>query len=249
MQLLELTLGTTAENLALDEALLELCNADMSESTGPNHGVLRFWELPSLGVVVGRATKLREEVNVEMCRELDVPIYRRVSGGMSIVAGPGCLMYTIVAPHPPSVGSDINAIHNVVLQTLARPLIQTTGRDVTHVGTSDLAIAAADGTLKKFSGNSLRMARNAFLYHGTLLYDFDLSLISKCLKQPPRSPNYRQGRLHSDFVTNISTPPQSLRESIANAWDARDNLVQWPETRTAELVAQRYSLESWNRGR
>ena len=44
-------------------------------------------------------------------------------------------------------------------------------------GTSDLAI----GDLK-FSGNSARCRRRWLLYHGTLLYDFPLSLVAQCLQ-------------------------------------------------------------------
>ena len=39
----------------------------------------------------------------------------------------------------------------------------------------------------KFSGNSARCRRRWLLYHGTLLYDFPLALVARCLKMPPRA--------------------------------------------------------------
>ena len=41
------------------------------------------------------------------------------------------------------------------------------------------------------------------LYHGTVLYDFNLELIDECLTMPPRVPDYRASRDHRDFVTNL----------------------------------------------
>ena len=50
---LDLTLPTAAENLALDEALLE-----EAEAGPPTAETLRFWQSPRPIVVVGRSSKL-----------------------------------------------------------------------------------------------------------------------------------------------------------------------------------------------
>ena len=41
-------------------------------------------------------TKLAAEVNVAACETKGIPIYRRCSGGGTVVQGPGCLNYTLV---------------------------------------------------------------------------------------------------------------------------------------------------------
>ena len=69
---------------------------------------------------------------------------------------------------------------------------------VRHVGISDLALGD-----RKFSGNSLRAKRRHFLYHGTLLYDFPLSVVGRYLARPPREPEYRGGRGHAEFLVNL----------------------------------------------
>src|SRR6187200_1117199 len=91
MKLLELTLPTPEENLALDEALLEEAEAGKAADE-----VLRLWEMPEKVVVVGRSSQVGEEVNLEAVAEAQVPVLRRCSGGAAIVAGPGCLMYSVV---------------------------------------------------------------------------------------------------------------------------------------------------------
>lgn len=244
MHLLDLTLSTPAENLALDEALLDACQRGQL----PPHGVLRFWESAEPIVVVGRGSRVAEDVRLDVCRARGIPILRRVSGGLSIVSGPGCLMYAVVAPQPVGTPGDINVVHQHVLSTVAQGL-QSIGLPVQIAGISDLAIVSPDGGLRKVSGNSLRMSRRHFLYHGALLYNFDLPLISQLLRQPPRSPEYRAGRRHDAFVTNLGSDCQSLRRAIARAWQAKNNLQEWPQQATNDLVASRYSDGEWNLSR
>ena len=62
MKFLELTLPTPELNLALDEALLN----DAEARNEPTE-VLRLWESPTQIVVIGRASKIAEEVNLSQC--------------------------------------------------------------------------------------------------------------------------------------------------------------------------------------
>ncbi len=91
MRSIDLTLTTPAENLALDEALL-----DWAEDENPEWEFVRVWESPQPIVVVGRSSRVNEEVHAQRCAELAIPILRRSSGGAAVVAGPGCLMYAVV---------------------------------------------------------------------------------------------------------------------------------------------------------
>jgi lipoate-protein ligase A len=214
MFLLDLTLPTPAENLALDEALLEA--AEAGELAGET---LRLWESPQPIVVLGRSSRLADEVNMAACQARNIPILRRSSGGTAIVAGPGCLMYALVLSYDcrPHLRA-IDAAHCFVLETIAAAL-RPFAPDIDHRGTSDLAIGD-----QKCSGNSMRCKRDHFLYHGTLLYDFPLELITQCLTTPPRQPDYRQGRPHGDFVTNLPLPAITLRGAIQAAFAADDAL-------------------------
>jgi lipoate-protein ligase A len=78
MKLLDLTLLSTAENLACDEALLDAAEA------GTGDEVLRFWEPREHFVVVGYANKVATEVNVAACETRGIPILRRCSGGGTV---------------------------------------------------------------------------------------------------------------------------------------------------------------------
>jgi lipoate-protein ligase A len=236
VKLLDLTLPTPADNLALDEALLE-----QAESGEGASEVLRLWESPEPIVVVGRSSCVAVEVDQQYCDRSEIPIFRRSSGGAAVVAGPGCLMYAVVLSydHHPQLQM-ISQAHCYAIGMLAaavRPLVP----DASCCGTSDLAIGS-----RKFSGNSMRCKRTHLLYHGTLLYDFRLELISACLKQPPRQPEYRQGRPHEEFVTNLPASADQLRAALASAWNVEGCLGSWPQEQTHELVESRYSQSSWN---
>ena len=84
MRLLDLTLDTVAGNLALDEALLQ--NAESRPEGGDE--VLRLWESPQHAVVVGRSSRVAEEVDILACRAGGVPVFRRCSGGAAVAIGP-----------------------------------------------------------------------------------------------------------------------------------------------------------------
>ena len=236
MELLDLTLATPAENLALDEALL-----DEAEQSEQPRECLRLWESDRPMVVVGRNSRVDLEVHEDACRAADVPVLRRTSGGCAIVAGPGCLMYAVVLSYElrPELRM-LDVAHRFVLETIAaglRPLLPSVERR----GTSDLAL----GELK-FSGNSLRCRRKALLYHGTLLYDFPLELVSKYLKMPPRQPDYRGDREHREFIVNLPMGAGTLRERLTAAWNATTPRNEWPQERVQQAVAERYGQEHWN---
>jgi lipoate-protein ligase A len=247
MRRLELTLPTPAENVALDEALL-----DWAEDENPRWEFLRIWESPQPIVVVGRSSRVHQEVDEAACRERGIPILRRASGGAAIVAGPGCLMYAVVLSYTvhPELKSNVPGAHAFVLRRIAdslRPLAADRG-DVAHAGNSDLVLhdRSAPSQQQKFSGNSLRAKRTHFLYHGTLLYDFDLQLIEHCLRTPPRQPEYREKRSHREFVTNFPTSRQELIASLDRTWPTEGELKNWPASRVAALATERFNRDSWN---
>ena len=237
MKLLDLTLATTEENLALDEALLET-----AESSAAPEECLRLWESPRPAVVVGRASRVEEEVCVPYCREAGIAILRRCSGGAAVVIGPGCLMYAVVlnCDQRPALRM-IEQAHQFVLDRISCALARCQ-LDVHFQGTSDLTVGD-----RKISGNSLRCKRGSLLYHGTILYQFSPELIERCLKTPPRQPEYRRGRSHRAFTSNVSLTSEQIRAVLPADWPIEGPLVDWPTTLTARLAAERYARDEWNR--
>lgn len=238
MLLLDLTLPTAAENLALDEALLDSVDEDPAAPE-----LLRLWENPHHAVVLGRSCRAADEVDLRECAAASVPVLRRTSGGGTVVIGPGCLMYSLRLSYslrPPM--RMLDRAHQQVLETTAAAINGLLPAvTVQPQGTSDLTVGDY-----KVSGNSLRCKRNYLLYHGTLLYDFDLPRVSRWLKPPPREPDYRGHRPHGEFVRNLPLPAAQLKQALIAAWHADEVPLAWPQALTSQLLATRYSRNDWN---
>ena len=224
-----------ADHLAMDEAaLLQADQGTMGES-------LRLWEFSRQVVVLGRSSKVQYEVDLPYCQQMDVPVLRRCSGGASIVGGPGCLMYSVVINLDRQ--RELRKIDQAHTYVMSRVLaaVQNQVPDASLQGTCDLTIGG-----KKFSGNSLRIARSHLLYHGTILYAVDLDLIANCLAEAPRQPEYRDGREHRDFVTNVSLDPNALGHAIAENFDASVVLTELPLDQIRRLREERYDDPAWH---
>ena len=224
-RLLDLTLPSPIENLALDEALLD----ELNEVGGDP--VLRFWESGRHFVVMGPSCRLMDDVHVDTCEADGVPVLRRASGGGTVLQGPGCLSYALVLPltlHPQL--ANICGTNQFILERMAGALHRWEP-DTVFLGISDLAIGG-----KKISGNAQRRKRNALLFHGTILYAMQGALVARYLKQPARQPEYRENRPHGAFLRTIDASPVHLKQAIAKAWGADGPLEVWPEARMVESI-------------
>ena len=238
MHFLDRTLPSPAENLALDEALL------LEAEAGTGGEVLRLWEWPSPAVVLGAGGQLAVDVDEAACAEDGIPVLRRASGGGTVLLGRGCLLFSLILNYetaPPL--ADITTSYRYILDRVSDAL-RSVHSQIERAGISDLAVAG-----RKFSGNAQQRKRAHVLHHGTLLYDFDLDAIGRYLRTPERQPEYRRGRSHRDFVMNLPADADTLKRLLREEWGANEELVDWPEARVAELVAEKYAREDWVRRR
>ena len=236
MQLLHYTHPTAAGNLAIDEALL-----DYAEANEDHPELLRLWEPNQTMVVLGRSSPVEIETNRSYCEANQIEIIRRCSGGQTIVTGPGCLMYAVLLDYRrrPELRM-LDRAHEFVIGKM-KTAIQTLGIPVGMKGTSDLTFQG-----RKFSGNALRCKRNWLIYHGTLLCDFDLNLSAKCLGKPIREPDYREGRSHLEFLTQLPTTTEKLSEAITSEWSSGPRAESWPRELTTNLMQLKYQQDEWN---
>src|SRR5262245_56337617 len=91
MKYLDLSFADPAANLACDEALLEFFEAEM-----PDEGILRVWEPTDYFIVLGHSNRLSSEVDLSVSMEKEIPVLRRISGGGTVLQGPGCLNYSVI---------------------------------------------------------------------------------------------------------------------------------------------------------
>lgn len=233
MRCLDLSLIAPEENLALDEALL-----DQAETTG--HEVLRFWESPVYFVVLGFSSPIQKDVHLDYCQNQKIPVFRRSSGGGTVVQGPGCLNYALILNMKtrPELRS-LNRTNQMIMEHHKKNLDQI----LSSVQTAGITDLIHNG--KKFSGNAQRRKKDFLLFHGTFLYQFDVDMMKKCLKIPERQPDYREGRSHADFTSNIPLRASKIRETIQSSWkaDAPFDLTQLPAL--APSLQARYLNPTW----
>lgn len=201
------------ENILFDEVLLALAEKGLSGE------VLRLWEFSSVCIVLGRTSKVVEEVRLDNVLFDHIPVLSRSSGGGTVVQGKGCLNYSLVLskekyPKIADLGKSYSFILNKIILILKKLNIDAVFRPI-----SDLAFAANE---KKISGNAQKRGRRFILHHGTLLYDFDISLMERYLEMPPRVPDYRCNRAHSEFVSNIPVSYNSIREGFIKEFDINE---------------------------
>ena len=100
---------------------------------------------------------------------------------------------------------------------------------------------------RKFSGNAQQRKRDHLLHHGTLLFDFDATLVERYLKLPPRQPEYRAGRPHSAFLCNLSFTAAELKQRLRHVWTADEETTDWPRDLVDQLCAEKYDRADWTR--
>ena len=232
MILKDISLPSPEENILLDEALFVLAD---KEGGGE---VLRFWESLTTFIVLGRIGREHDDVDLAAAKRDKISVLRRTSGGGTVVQGPGCLNYTLVLSKDinPAL-ADLRKSYQWILSKVMAAL-KTLDVEAAFHPISDLALTSNQ---KKFSGNAQHRGKNFILHHGTILYDFDLNVVSKYLKMPKDIPEYRRGRPHADFVTNIPVNPKLFKQALANifAVKAQENqLTSREEEALASLRAK-----------
>lgn len=241
VEILDQTYPTPAENLACDEAILDWIDGE-PPLDGRSGGMLRFFESPVPFVVVGYGNRTASEVNLAACQDAGIAVFRRVSGGGTVVLGPGCLAYAVALPVnvSPELGS-VTGANRWIMERQRQAAQAVIGREVRVQGHTDLTV---DGW--KFSGNAQRRRARSVLFHGTLLLNFDLGMISRLLRFPSAEPDYRAGREHSEFVTNLRVPTDLMKQALAEAWGAVTPCQADLGGRIRELVDARYGRSEWN---
>lgn len=235
MKYLDLTLPTPAENLALDEALLN------QAEQGDCPEVLRFWSPAEYFVVLGYANRAAREVQLEACQAAGVPVLRRCSGGGTVLQGPGCLNYTLVLRiREDGPLAAITSANRWILEHHQHALSALLGQPVAIQGQTDLTLGEV-----KFSGNAQRRLRHHLLFHGTFLVGMNLARVEQFLPLPSRAPAYRAGRGHREFLTNLAVREADMKTTLRAVWKADEVFTDPPVTKARQLALEKYATAEW----
>lgn len=184
-------------NLAVDEAL--------ARAAGPEPA-LRFWRNDRC-VVLGRFQVVEAEVDLGAAHRLDVPVYRRFTGGGAVYHDAGNLNISLVAPrdHPlvaRRLGAGLHGLYGAVLEPLAAA-IRSLGI---------LAGAAPRGLFvggSKLGGVAAWIGGRTVLVHTTLLVDTDLVALEQVLAGPG-DPGNRRWQLTKSERASVTSLAREL---------------------------------------
>ena len=164
--------------LALEEALFRF----FEREGGPP--ALRLWRPRSLCVVLGTGRPAARDVKLPLCREEDVPVLRRFSGGGTVVHSPGQLCFSFFLPFAlhPSLRT-VEGSYRFVFSLVERALSALGVEGLAFREPCDFALDD-----RKVSGNAQRRGRRFLLHHGTLLVDCDPAPLGRFLNEPDEAP-------------------------------------------------------------
>lgn len=172
-RLLDLPPLSAAENMALDEALVEL------KGRGEAPNTLRFLQFSPPAVLVGYHQAVEEEVRLPYCRACGIHINRRITGGGAIFFDEPQLGWEVISE---------KAFFGVAYPTpglfrrLCVPVIlalRRLGIEATFRPRNDIEVRG-----RKISGTGGTESGDAFLFQGTLLTDFDVETMLRALRIP-----------------------------------------------------------------
>lgn len=124
-------------------------------------------------VIIGRNQVLEAEVNLEYCRDHDVKVVRRKSGGGCVYSDKGNIMISFISRR-----GDVSAVFERYLSALTGCLCAL-GLKAEKSGRNDILVEG-----RKVSGNAFHQLPDRSIVHGTLLYDTDFDAMEESIRPP-----------------------------------------------------------------
>jgi lipoate-protein ligase A len=155
------------------------------------------WVPERFCIVLGQSNEPGESIHTAVAEEENIPVYKRPSGGETVILSPNTLVMSFVKRNEPlrSPKRFFSLFNGTIIDSLTSLGVKGLGQK----GISDICIGE-----KKILGSSIYRNKNLLLYHAVLNISEPVSNMEKYLKHPSREPDYRAGRSHADFVTSLA---------------------------------------------
>lgn len=213
-RLLDTGARSAAENMALDETLLEL----KAEERIPH--TLRFLQFSNPAVLVGHHQSVEEEVRLDYCRTQGIEINRRLTGGGALYWGREELGWEIyISKTDPRIPSKIEELY--------RKMGESAATGLRHLGVrayfrprNDIEIQG-----RKISGTGGTELSGAILFQGTLLVDFDVDEMLRALRIPTEKLQDKEIESVKERVTCLkwelgrTLPIQTIKAALAKGFE------------------------------
>ncbi|MCI0381485.1 MAG: lipoate--protein ligase family protein [Chlamydiae bacterium] len=186
MYLLKLKNYPVYKQLQLEEALLR---SDLR-----NFCIINEGSIPA--IVMGISGKAHDFIHSENYKNFPIPIIKRFSGGGTVIVDEDTIFVSFICQ---------KQLHSFPLYP-EKILLWTEGfyqkafeLDQFHVRENDYVIGK-----KKCGGNAQYIRKDRWIHHSTFLWDFKKERMDYLL-YPKKTPAYREGRNHGDFLCTLSS--------------------------------------------
>ena len=205
-------------------------------------------------VLVGRFQHVADEVNIERCNEIQIPINRRPTGGGSIIMGPDQLGVALVVPQGIERFSENSSrMMSECAQGIIKAL-QILGIRTEFHGKNDLVVGR-----RKIAGLGLYQASGGgTLFHASLLLDIDVQYMIEVLRTPFEKLvdkgfeiiSERMSSVYSEIGSTLSMPDlvnivKAGYEEEFSAVLESTTMDEEERTMTEQLYKERYSTNQW----
>ncbi|MBT3465237.1 lipoate--protein ligase family protein [archaeon] len=229
-------------NMAIDEAVSE------SVAKG-QYPTIRFYKWLPSAVSVGYFQSLKDEVNIQNCKELGIDIIRRRTGGGAVYhSNRGEITYSVIGPtklFPKNIIESYQVICDWIILGLAKLGIKAEFSPI-----NDIIVKG-----KKISGNAQTRRNNILLQHGTILFDVDVDKMFSVLNVPDEKIKDKLIKDVKERVTRVldfkKVDAQKTYEALLDGF-TKDKSFEYGDLtevellRAKELVRERYSKDDWN---
>lgn len=230
-------------NHAIDEVLTR------AVGTGERQPTLRFWNRLQPEVVIGRFQSVRNEVDEEAARELDIPITRRITGGGAMyVEVPNVITYSLYVPLDLVSGMSFVESYAFLDHWVIRAL-QSLGIDAWYEPINDITSNGG-----KIGGAAQARRFGAVLHHTTMSYDINSDQMLRVLRigkeklsdKGIASAAKRVGPLR--LQTHL--PRQTIIDRMIDEFDASfglidDQLTKDEMSAAQDLATNKYATPEW----
>jgi lipoate-protein ligase A len=235
-----------ADNMALDETLLEL------KGQGRMPNTIRFLQFKPRAVLLGYHQSMGEEIRLGYCQQNSIDVNRRITGGGGIFFDENQLGWEVICDKS---FFDILVPNNKLFKTLCRPVITALdllGLKADFRPRNDIEING-----RKISGTGGTDSNDAVLFQGTMLVDFDVETMLRALKIPVEKLKSKEIDSVKERVTCLNwelgyTPPlEKIKAAIRCGFEEQFNIklesgrLTDSEKRLFEKKRSYFSSRAW----
>lgn len=228
-----------AYNLAFEEyALVHLVDDD----------VVILWQNEN-AVIIGQNQNAEDEIDRAFVCEHGIAVVRRATGGGAVYHDLGNLNFSFITNYFEDAEASVAPFVDRIISAL-----DTLGVDARQSGRNDILVNG-----KKVSGTAQRVLGNRILFHGTLLFDSDLSILSGALRANPKKFSFKNVKSVRARVGNIREAlPRDMgidlfkdhvKSELVRGGCDRHLFSQDQLDEIAVIKSKKYDTWEWNIGR